>query len=178
MWNTPPELIVRVRAAIGDIDLDPASNLLAQTLIGAADWYGPEQNDPDKRDGLVREWSGGAVFINPPSGRSGNKSVAGIWFEKAEAELEAGRIERFAFLTHSRYGYPWFADRVRLYWTVTTDRCPHFLNVEGKRESGSKTAATFFFAGDFDPGAVRQAFESVGRLTPPDRVLKKYYPAI
>lgn len=58
-WCTPPELLVRARAVLGRIHLDPASSPRAQRVVQAAQFY-------RKGDGsLRREWAG-ETWLNPP----------------------------------------------------------------------------------------------------------------
>lgn len=59
---TPPEVIDIARQAMGGIDLDPASCALANTLVGAAEFFDIDDN------GLECEWHG-RVFLNPPGGK-------------------------------------------------------------------------------------------------------------
>ena len=56
---TPAKYIEAARLVMGGIDLDPASNELAQKTVKANTWYGVED------DGLEQAWSG-RVFLNPP----------------------------------------------------------------------------------------------------------------
>jgi hypothetical protein len=56
---TPAKYIESARQVLGQIDLDPASNELAQQVVKAAQWYGEADN------GLLKDWHG-TVFLNPP----------------------------------------------------------------------------------------------------------------
>ncbi len=58
-WYTPPEIIEAARRTMGRIDLDPASNEVAQRWIDAGSYYTKED------DGLLLSW-GGRVWLNPP----------------------------------------------------------------------------------------------------------------
>lgn len=58
-WYTPANIIEAARAAMGSIDVDPASNDIAQQTVKAGTYYTAETN------GLDKEWVGN-VWLNPP----------------------------------------------------------------------------------------------------------------
>lgn len=62
---TDPRVVAAARAALGAIDLDPASCAAAQGVVGATRWYGLDHPDPACRDGLAAPWAG-RVWCNPP----------------------------------------------------------------------------------------------------------------
>ena len=63
-WYTPPEIIERARRALGgEIDLDPASNAIAQQWIKTKRFYTQED------DGMIQSWESNAVWLNPPYGQ-------------------------------------------------------------------------------------------------------------
>ena len=60
-WQTPSYVLDAARAAMGGIDLDPASCASANERVGAASYFDPST------DGLVAAWPSGArVWLNPP----------------------------------------------------------------------------------------------------------------
>lgn len=58
-WYTPSNIIEAARTAMGSIDVDPASNDIAQQTVKAETYYTAETN------GLDKEWTGN-VWLNPP----------------------------------------------------------------------------------------------------------------
>lgn len=58
-WYTPAEYIQAARDVMGGIDVDPASNDIANKVVQAATYYTADDN------GLEKEWIGN-VWLNPP----------------------------------------------------------------------------------------------------------------
>ena len=80
----------------GAIDLDPASCALANTLIGARQFYTKEQN------GLALPWFG-RVYLNPPGGSiryngKARTNQQALWYARLAAEWEAGSILAAVFM--------------------------------------------------------------------------------
>ena len=60
-WYTPAPIVEAARAVMGRIDLDPASNPIANRTVGATHFHGRDD------DGLSQAWHG-CVWLNPPYG--------------------------------------------------------------------------------------------------------------
>ena len=58
-WYTPPIYIQSAKAVMGSIDLDPASNELANETVRAETYY------TEETDGLSQRWYGN-IWLNPP----------------------------------------------------------------------------------------------------------------
>jgi hypothetical protein len=60
---TPPAIIEMAREVLGEIDLDPASNEVAQQWVRANTYYTKENS------GLDYDWTGKRIWLNPPYSR-------------------------------------------------------------------------------------------------------------
>jgi phage N-6-adenine-methyltransferase len=157
-WGTPVEIIERVRAFYGgQIDCDPATNLVAQRIVRATRYYTKEQ------DGLGREWRG-KTFLNGPY------SNIAPWVNKLISEYAAGRVTEAICLTHACTDTEWFY----LLRSVASAICftrPRikFLDVNGQEATGSPTMgqALFYLGPRADEFA--RAFGSVGYVVDPTR---------
>jgi hypothetical protein len=98
---TPEPIVTAARAALGRIDLDPASCAFANRLVQAKRYYNKRTN------GLRRSWYG-RVFLNPPGGkllvplptRSGVVTASSqlYWWDYLVGEYEACRVSQAIFL--------------------------------------------------------------------------------
>ena len=92
-WFTPPKIIEMVREVLGSIELDPASEPKANQIV-KADRFISENS-------LSVEWKAKTVYLNPPGSKDGNKSKAGLFWQKLVKEYEAGNIEEAIFMGFS-----------------------------------------------------------------------------
>lgn len=71
-WFTPPKIIELVREVMGSIDLDPCSCEEANKTVQASRFFTKED------DGLLRDWMGPNIFVNPPGPVQGDRNTKGI----------------------------------------------------------------------------------------------------
>lgn len=88
---TPQVIVEAARTVLGVIDLDPFSCELANSIVGAVDYFTIEE------DGFAIPWWG-RCFVNPPGGKDAGKSnQRRAWFTMAEL-LRVGLIEAAIFV--------------------------------------------------------------------------------
>lgn len=139
-WYTPPWLIELARECMGSIDLDPASCKTSQNWIQAEEYYTEEDN------GLDYLWHGN-IWLNPPYGRTKNKSNAGIWATKLEQEYAAGRVKQAILLVNSAHGYEWYEKLWVRYPVICLRDRIRFVNEQGVIGGQSKKAQTLVYFG-------------------------------
>ena len=97
-WYTPREIVESSRAVMGRIDLDPASNHVAQETVKASAVL------HQAHEGLQHAWKGN-VFLKPPGGDapqgSPTKSNSVLWWSKLVHEYRVGNTEQAIFIGFS-----------------------------------------------------------------------------
>lgn len=96
-WYTPEEFIESAAKVLGEIDLDPASTMEANAVVGAATFYTKDQN------GLVRDWKG-RVWMNPPF--AGN--LIEQFTDKLKFHFASGEITAALALVNNATETAWF----------------------------------------------------------------------
>jgi ParB family chromosome partitioning protein len=82
---------------MGVIDVDPASNVVAQETVKAATFYTREQN------GMAHPWPG-RVWLNPPYSQPDIR----LFIDKLVDEYESGRRTEAILLTNNSSDTEWF----------------------------------------------------------------------
>lgn len=134
-WYTPPEYIEIARSVLGKIDLDPASNALAQSWIKAGKYFTIED------DGLKQQWFG-RVWCNPPYGRAVN-----LWLEKASTEYQSGNTQETILLLN-RTGAAWYKKLKKEVTAICeAEKRIAFLDATGKRQKSPPHYNDFLYLG-------------------------------
>lgn len=147
---TPARYIEAARAVLGEIDLDPASNKIAQKTVRAKKFFTIEE------DGLAQDWHG-KVFLNPPY----HRTLQPLFVDKLTAELQAERIEQAIMLTNNSTDTEWFRKAAEMSSAMcfTFGRINFILPSGG--EVGPTQGQTFFYYGN-QAERFAKVFASIG----------------
>ena len=147
-WYTPSEWIERARKAMGSLDVDPASNEVAQQTVQASEWYDQE------RDGLQQEWQGN-VWLNPPYARG----LIDAFIEKLAEQFQSGIAKQAIVLVDNRTDTRWFQVLCSIASAVAfTKGRVNFYN-ETVESSSPANGSVFVYLGPCVQ-AFKQAFDS------------------
>jgi phage N-6-adenine-methyltransferase len=133
-WFTPPEIIERAKEVLGSLDLDPASEPLANAFINAPAFYTAEQN------GLLHPWYG-KIWCNPPYSAALIKKFTAKFLE----EYLSGNLTEGIMLTNSGTDTQWNLPLSKGVQAYTVGRIS-FLQPDGtKKATGSRGQCFTYF---------------------------------
>jgi len=140
-WYTPSLYIEAARSLLGAIDLDPASHAEANNVVRASRFYTKEE------DGLSLPFYG-RVWLNPPYGRTGGKSSAGLWTKKLIHEFDCGHIEAAVLLVNADTDTGWFQPLWRFPVCFTSGRVNFYTFVRQHKYRNTHGSA-FVYLGPY-----------------------------
>jgi len=97
-WYTPSEYVEAARTVMGAIDLDPASNPVANQVVQATVYYS------ESDDGLQHGWNG-RVWMNPPY----SAGLVDKFVDKLAMSVESGTVSEAVVLVNNSTETRWFA---------------------------------------------------------------------
>lgn len=149
---TPQEYLASARAVMGAIDLDPASNPMAQENVGADRYFTVDD------DGLTQEWAG-KVWLNPPY----TARVINRFIDKLVDHYVAGEVTQAIVLTNNNTDTSWFHQGAQAAAAVcfTAGRI-NFLKRDGSRSSPTNGQAFLYFGNNLS--AFKNEFSKHGMV--------------
>jgi ParB family chromosome partitioning protein len=153
-WYTPSRYVEAARSVLGCIDLDPASCDIANRTVQAMRYFTADE------DGLSQKWCG-KVWLNPPYGKIGGRSAAGVWASKLVSEYDAGRVSEAVLLVNSATSEKWFSDLWR-FPICFTDHRIRFNTENGPGPSPTHGSAFVYVGPDYDK--FREIFSQFGTI--------------
>ena len=155
-WYTPEKYLKSARLVMGSIDLDPASNPMAQQNVKAGIYY--TQAD----DGLSKHWQG-KVWLNPPF----TARVINVFLEKLVSHFEINEITEAIVLTNNSTDTSWFHKSAQHASAIcfTAGRI-NFLKSDGSTPNppttSSPTNGQLFFYFGSNPETFKNEFSQYG----------------
>jgi hypothetical protein len=163
---TPGYVIDRIKRVMPIIDLDPASSYQANETVGAMNFFTKDD------DALKISWAlkpDMSIWLNPPGGKVGNRSLPVLFWQKLMRLRSSGWLGHACFLAFSieflqtsqnssqpAMDFPLVLFRKRL----------QFVNADGVPQAGNThSSALIYVPGTNDrTGAFCEAFEDLGSL--------------
>lgn len=139
-WFTPADVIADVQAVLGEIELDPASNAVAQQTVQAGRFFTIED------DALTKEWKARTVFMNPPYSTGKIQEFV----DKLCAELVAGNVNEAIMLTNSLTDTAWFHKAEEMAAAICFTRGRIRFIHDGKEGKSPTWGQAFFYFGEND----------------------------
>jgi hypothetical protein len=153
-YYTPQPIIEAARAAMGSIDLDPASSERANQRVRAGAFY------TKKSDGLRQDWFGN-VWVNHPYGRDTNP----VWIRKIVAQWESGHCRALCCITFANTSEKWFQPLARQPQCYLAPRTNFYLP-NGKLKRGVTKGSVVTYFGP-DVARFHAAFATLGVVKVP-----------
>lgn len=100
-WGTPANIMQLVHNVLGRIDLDPASDTGFNKTVQAEHFFTKEHHALSRPWGVDHAVKGTTIFLNPPGGKTCNKSNVVLFWQKLMDEVAEGRVKHAIFMGFS-----------------------------------------------------------------------------
>lgn len=150
-YYTPIEIVWMAKRVMGLIDLDPFSSEEANKKIGAAEYYGI--ND----DGLSKMWIG-RVWMNHPFSRKMNKAC----IEKLVDEYRNGLVSQACCITFASTSEAWFRPLLSFPQCFIHGRTNYYLP-DGTKKKGVTKGSVVTYLGD-NVDKFKEVFSEIGTV--------------
>lgn len=149
---TPAKYTDAARRVMGSINVDPASNPIAQETVKADHWYDLETN------GLEQQWLG-TVFLNPPY----SYPEIAHFIDKLCQHVNLGDVTAAVLLTNNSADTKWFRQAALMSSAIclTTGRI-NFYKADGSITQPTNGQSFFYFGGD--PEGFAKEFSEFGLI--------------
>ena len=151
-WHTPAEIFPLVRAVLGRIDLDQASNAEAQKIVKAKRFYTKANSSLDHR------WRG-RVWLNPPY----SQPLIAQFVSKLLHEHRAGRVTAAILLTNNSTDAEWFHQAMAAAEAICFTR-GRIKFCKSTREVGAPPQGQAFFYLGHERSRFIQIFSALGSV--------------
>lgn len=161
-WYTPKDIMDRVRGTLGYISLDPASCTDANETVKAKHFF--------TEGALEKSWEVEKhnvlnIFVNPPGGKTKNKSNVVLFWEK----LRNTRFRNAIFLAYSiealQTSQNSAARAMGDFTLCIPSKRIRFVSPDGKKNSPSHASAIIYVPGSANNDSMfRYHFKSLGTI--------------
>lgn len=134
-WYTPPIYINKVRKVLTEIDLDPASNEIAQSWINANHYF------TKKNNGLSQDWTKyKSIWLNPPYGQN----LTSKWADKLIGTYDADPAISAICLVRPAVSASWFNKLAIRFLRCETFNRIRFIDENGVQQNRPGHGNVFF----------------------------------
>ena len=151
-YYTPPEIIEAARQVLGFIDLDPASSVIANQTVKAAEFFTAAD------DGLSKPWYG-RVWMNHPFSRANNAAFV----KKLVREYTMSRnVEAACCITYAATSEEWFRPLLAFPQCYIHGRTNYYKPDGTKTRDVSKGSVVTYLGPDV--AGFKKAFSQIGTV--------------
>lgn len=155
-WYTPNVYIDGVREVLGHIDVDPASNDIANLTV-KADLYYTKESDGYNRDWHTAQFTPARLFLNPPYQRETAR-----WTEKLIQQYEFGFVSEAILLVNATPDRQWFWS-LWVYPICFVKKRIHFVSPNPGEKSRPTHPSCFVYFGE-NQDKFRKVFSKFGPI--------------